>query len=145
MKKVYANSREQARAWYKKNADRVNTQRRRRYEEDSLYSDRVRSQSRKWSDRARPRLRLEVITHYSNGANVCKCCGEDHIPFLTIDHVNGGGLRHRRDLGNNFYPWLKRNGFPNGFQVLCMNCNFAKWRVGVCPHELETHCERARA
>jgi hypothetical protein len=25
-------------------------------------------------------------------------------------------------------------GFPPIFQVLCMNCNFAKGKLGFCPH-----------
>ncbi len=26
------------------------------------------------------------------------------------------------------------NGYPDGFQVLCANCNMAKDRPGGCPH-----------
>jgi hypothetical protein len=28
--------------------------------------------------------------------------------------------------GYGFYTWLKKNGFPEGLQVLCMNCNWVK-------------------
>jgi len=32
------------------------------------------------------------------------------------------------------YRWLKKQGYPKGYQVLCFNCNFASaW--GVCPHQ----------
>lgn len=34
--------------------------------------------------------------------------------------------------------WIIRNDFPDGFQVLCHNCNFAKGKKGnnnMCPHE----------
>jgi ABC-type uncharacterized transport system substrate-binding protein len=35
-----------------------------------------------------------------------------------------------------FYKWLARNGYPSGFQILCMNCNHGKSRNGgVCPHQ----------
>lgn len=38
--------------------------------------------------------------------------------------------------GYQTYYWLKRNGFPPGFNVLCWNC---QWGIhinkGKCPHE----------
>ncbi len=67
---------------------------------------------------------------------VCKCCGERRPEFLTIDHVDGGGSAHRKQVGC-VYRWLKRQGFPSGFQVLCYNCNCAKGFFGRCPHEAE--------
>ena len=36
--------------------------------------------------------------------------------------------------GDKLYRWLIRKNFPSGYQILCMNCNFAK---GKCSHELE--------
>jgi hypothetical protein len=31
---------------------------------------------------------------------------------------------------------LCKNGFPKGFQTLCMNCNWGKYRNGgQCPHK----------
>jgi hypothetical protein len=33
------------------------------------------------------------------------------------------------------YRWLVKNNFPKEFQILCHNCNFAKFRLGTCPHE----------
>lgn len=69
----------------------------------------------------------------------CACCGEDRIEFLAIDHIEGGGNLHRREAnlqpGTQFYCWLIREGFPDGFQVLCYNCNNAKAIYGVCPHQ----------
>jgi len=76
----------------------------------------------------------------------CQCPGCDiDIPeFLTIDHIFDDGAQHRRELsttgndrscvGATFYRWLIRNNFPKDrFQLLCMNCNFAKAKGG-CPH-----------
>lgn len=74
---------------------------------------------------------------------VCACCGEKQIEFLTIDHINDDGAEHRKSIwgkdsrsagGNRFYYWLRRNKYPSGFQVLCFNCNFAKFHFDVCPH-----------
>jgi hypothetical protein len=31
---------------------------------------------------------------------------------------------------------LRKNGFPEGFQVLCANCNIGRHiNGGICPHE----------
>lgn len=32
------------------------------------------------------------------------------------------------------YSWIIRNNFPEMFQTLCFNCNFAKAIFGECPH-----------
>jgi hypothetical protein len=81
--------------------------------------------------------KITVIEHYGNK---CACCGETNIVFLCIDHVNGGGNKHRKTLGDwgvgaNFYRWLINNNFPDGFRVLCHNCNFAYGEFGKCPHQ----------
>ncbi len=86
--------------------------------------------TRNWRDR----LIVEVMNAY--GGCVCRCCGENEVAFLSIDHVNGGGRKHRAvDKTGDIYSWLKRSKFPEGFQVLCMNCNWAKGKYGICPHE----------
>ena len=61
----------------------------------------------------------------------CACCGEAEFCFLTIDHINNDGNRHRSQPGSAtgyaIYRWLKKEGYPKGqFQVLCWNCNCAK-------------------
>ena len=78
-----------------------------------------------------------VLDQYGS---ICSCCGEHRVEFLTIDHINGGGHQHRESLkkkGKNFLFWLINNNFPEGYQVLCMNCNFSKGLFGYCPHERE--------
>ena len=85
------------------------------------------------------KLRLEVVTHYSHGTMACACCNEPEIEFLQIDHIkHRGGAEHRKEIGNGglrLYTWIRKHGFPPGFQVLCANCNHAKGRLGYCPHE----------
>lgn len=84
--------------------------------------------------RHRLKLRKEVLAHY--GA-VCNCCGETIEGFLTIDHIEGDGRKHREEIGTDaIYRWLKKNNYPTGFQVLCFNCNDAKRNKAVCPHQL---------
>lgn len=59
------------------------------------------------------------------------------LQFLALDHINGGGYAQRQETGGGgFYTWLKRNGYPQGFRVLCHNCNFGRQiNGGVCPHD----------
>lgn len=81
------------------------------------------------------RARLKAITHYGGK---CICCGETEIKFLSIDHIDGGGGKHRKIIGTNSSMWVIRNNFPSGFQILCHNCNMAKGIYGECPHNLQT-------
>lgn len=78
-------------------------------------------------------LRVQAFDAY--GGARCKCCGETHIEFLGIDHIDGGGNRHRKTISKYFYKWLKDNNYPSGFRVLCHNCNMARAFYGICPHE----------
>jgi hypothetical protein len=86
------------------------------------------------------RLKEEFLKHYGN---VCSCCGETIVQFLTLDHERGKGNDHRKELfkhnvgGTHMYKWLKRNNFPKGYTILCMNCNWSKRYSGICPHKLE--------
>ena len=86
----------------------------------------------------RIKLKLEIFVHYGGNPPQCACCGERHIEFLTIDHINNDGAKHRKETGNGdrFYRWLVKNNFPDGLQVLCWNCNCGK-RInsGICPHK----------
>ncbi|MFM9966734.1 MAG: hypothetical protein ACKV2Q_36640 [Planctomycetaceae bacterium] len=82
-------------------------------------------------------LKAEVMNAYGGA---CACCGESHIEFLTIDHVDGSGAEHRRRVGKGegIYRDLKARGFPkDGYQVLCLNCNIALGFYGYCPHRPE--------
>ena len=86
--------------------------------------------------------RMDVLEHYGGVPPVCFCCGESNIEFLAIDHINGGGTQERKQRNKNggvaWYEWFKRVGYPNGFQVLCHNCNSAKGYYGYCPHKTAT-------
>lgn len=89
--------------------------------------------------RYKEKERLKILKHYSGDPPRCACCGEKELAFLTIDHIKGGGNKHKKRIGKGilFYRWLKRNNYPKGFQVLCMNCNWGKYIKGVCPHQLK--------
>jgi hypothetical protein len=87
---------------------------------------------------SRQKLRIEVLTHYSKGKLRCACCGIKMLEFLGIDHIRGGGAKHKREVvGSHLYDWLKKNNFPKGFRVLCHNCNQSLGAYGYCPHGLK--------
>lgn len=72
-------------------------------------------------------LKLELLNHYSQNKLECNVCGFNDIDCLALDHINGGGsLDRKKEPSSYFYRRLKREGFPEGFQVLCNNCNWKK-------------------
>lgn len=80
------------------------------------------------------KLRADTLAAYGNK---CACCGESRPEFLAIDHINGGGGKHRKEVGggSRYFGWLRRNGYPPGYRVLCHNCNMAIAMYGSCPHQ----------
>ncbi len=58
------------------------------------------------------------------------------VDALTLDHIDGGGRKHMIQLfgyatgGRPFYRHLKREGWPPGYRVLCMNCQWIARRRG---------------
>lgn len=91
----------------------------------------ARRKERNWA------LKHAVWAQY--GGSICSCCGTREQEFLTVDHINGGGGKHRvalRQAGSaNIYRWLVEQQFPAGYRVLCMNCNWAIGLHGYCPHQ----------
>jgi hypothetical protein len=80
--------------------------------------------------------RLIVLRKYGGCIPKCDCCGEDRFEFLAIDHSKGGGNIHRKEIGAKagIFRWLIRNNFPDGFRILCHNCNLSLGFYGYCPH-----------
>jgi len=95
--------------------------------------EKYRAQRKRW----REKVKDEVLAAYGDK---CACCGESTHEFLCIDHVNGRGNEHRRKLGSpgghTFYSWLIKNNFPEGYRVLCYNCNNVISMYGYCPHQI---------
>lgn len=74
-------------------------------------------------------FKSSILAHYGNGKLACVKCGFSDIRALSIDHIDGKGVEHRKSLrrgGVPFYKWLVDNGYPEGYQTLCMNCQFIK-------------------
>lgn len=100
-----------------------------------------RSKNQQWykemHQRRRTELRLQVLSHYTNGTLKCQCddCNVIGQQFLTIEHINGGGRKDRLKYGNNarnFYASIVQRGFPKELTALCFNCNCAKSAHGYC-------------
>ena len=82
---------------------------------------------KRWQDATKQ----AVFDHYGWS---CSCCGETTKEFLCIDHVDGGGNKHRKTFTGPIYRLIKNEGFPEGYQTMCWNCNAAKAYYKVCPH-----------
>src|SRR4029077_3565092 len=114
--------------WREANRERYSVQRKRSYEK---HREMILLRKR---ERIRALVK-EAIEHYGGK---CACCNEAILWFLSLDHINGlpyGTSRKGRVGGHTFYAKLKRAGWPEGFQVLCYNCNCAKGFFGACPHK----------
>lgn len=105
-------------------------------------SEHRRERNRLNYQRTKKAYRLDSLCQYSKtNPPSCACCGESQYEFLAIDHINGGGNAHRREHNiGNISIWLHANNWPEGFQVLCHNCNMAKGLYGACPHTKESLC-----
>lgn len=58
------------------------------------------------------------------GGPTCVGCGEIEDCCLSLDHVKQDGylVRKIQGQGSSFYIWLRKNKYPEGFRVLCLNC-----------------------
>lgn len=123
-------------AWAARNPERIAAARKR--ERENLFADPERLERCRAAGREYWRAtRAAALHHYGD---LCECCGEHRPEFMAIDHVDGGGKEHRRQLaaqGKSIFLWLKENNYPYGFRLLCHNCNMARGFYGVCPHETE--------
>ena len=155
MKKIYANQKEKSRAYYMRHKIVIQERDRARSKaetKDPALREKRRVYVKQYFDshphakelhlirqrKSRDKLREETMLRYGGNPPRCQCCQESTRQFLAIDHINGGGCKHRKQLGSfgvNFYAWLRRNGWPDGYQVLCHNCNLAKGYYGACPHQ----------
>lgn len=130
------------RDYYRANKEKMqasNRERGRRKRQDPGFVASERKRGREyWADQ-----RHKAMMAY--GGYKCACCGETEPKFLSLDHIENDGASHRRELGYDgngkgassaTLSWMRKNNYPSGIQVLCMNCNFGKARNGgICPHQ----------
>lgn len=113
-----------AKLWRKANSEKIRMAKKEKY---NLNKVKILEAQRNYNNVIRNR----VMGHYSQGTPKCLQCGFSNMNALSIDHINGDGAKHRREVGGGYriYLWLIRNNYPDGFQVLCYNCNWLK-RLG---------------
>lgn len=84
-----------------------------------------------WASENRQKKRMIVLKHYSPKL-ICQRCGFEDVRALTVDHIAGGGCKHRKEVTGrshgslDFYKWIIKNNFPPMFQILCSNCQSIK-------------------
>lgn len=89
------------------------------------HGEEIKARNRK----AREDIKNEVLLHYGT---CCVDCGFADKRALQIDHIRNDGNIERAKLGGKnfsgyrFYQWLKKQGWPDGYQTLCANCNIIK-------------------
>ena len=104
-----------------------------RYSEGKTWNQVHREERSEYHKKLWTLLRDKAIEKYGSK---CVCCGLAEKPFLTFDHVEGGGRQHRKRLGGfGFLLWMEKNNYPPEIQLLCYNCNGAKRAFGACPHQ----------
>jgi hypothetical protein len=133
-KDKYGNSK--PRTLCKKHYSEYMAEKNKKYRE--LNPDKYRSHGKKSHDKYKNKMKMLALNHYGGDPPKCACCGESHIEFLCLDHIDGGGGKHRRDNNiSRMSVWVVQNNFPDGFRVLCVNCNHSLGIFGYCPHNKE--------
>lgn len=93
-----------------------------------------------YARRKRDEHKLQVINHYTDNDPKCANCGLDILSLLSIDHINNDGAEHKRKLFSGkrrgdtraVYKDIVEKNFPEGYQILCFNCNYHKEFVRRC-------------
>ena len=78
----------------------------------------------------------------------CECCGIKNPEFLSFQHANGNGKKHRDTFPRGVDPFLKDikdrgypvrfdlpDGTPIHIKILCHNCHYSTDHYGYCPHK----------
>lgn len=97
--------------WRKANRDKVNASKRK-------WSQKHPSKNAEYDKVFRANLKTKFFEIYGS---VCACCGESHIEFLTIDHINGRDSPRSHSI-EWFREAIKEKDFSK-FQTMCYNCN----------------------
>jgi hypothetical protein len=94
----------------------------------------------------REQAHAEALVKYSGfDPPRCVLCMYDNIVALQFDHVEGDGAifrrEHKHQTGKSLALWLRKQGWPTGYRVLCANCQcIERGRIGN--HGGHTHGPR---
>jgi len=92
--------------------------------------------SNRWAKDLYNKYKKIVFDYYGN---ICSCCGESHLEFLTIEHTLHNGKQHRKTKKSRIYKDIIDKGFPEDLTLFCSNCNFATRYGNACPHQVEKY------
>lgn len=67
--------------------------------------------------------RTQAVEHLGG---ICVHCKFDDVRVLQIDHIEGNGAEERRTKDRDTVLNSIANGFTEGYQLLCPNCNWIK-------------------
>ena len=76
-------------------------------------------------------LKMEFVLAYGG---CCSCCGEYRLELLTVEHIKNKGHKLIYDTTQLLMYKLKRLGWPEGYTVLCWNCNMSTSNGRPCVH-----------
>ena len=71
-------------------------------------------------------IRNNALQAVGNGVIACVKCGFSDIRALQIDHINGGGSKHKRSCSGSHEYYKTMIVYPEDYQLLCANCNQIK-------------------
>jgi len=100
-----------------------------RADDDKFYCQDHRRKIRENGERERRRIKKIVFDRLGRR---CVCCGITENSMLTIDHAINIGKQRSKE--GEIYSYLIKNNFPDGYSVMCFNCNISKYRLGICAH-----------
>lgn len=98
------------------------------------YRKKYPERQRKWNRNYIQNLRMEIITLLGGKCSNPNCLvpnGCSDVRCLQIDHVKGGGLKERKEIGagnSKYYKFVltKIKAGSKDYQLLCANCNWIK-------------------
>lgn len=122
-------------AWKTKNIDKIKSYHR-TFKKGYSYENK--GKIKKQEANRNRQLRLRALYVYGGHPPLCRCCGEPNIKFLTIEHKNGDGKKHRDEKKGSIYFAILKDVDFSRYEVLCYNCNCGKYHnKNICPHEEE--------
>jgi len=129
------------------------------------HREKFRASMKKWHRKNREKVRESSLLWYKNNKHFvrdatrkmklrvkellggkCGCCGVSEMEVLTVDHVFGrksdpaASITSGRGRDNTRYYKKILKAFESGvapreYALLCFNCNYSKYRGGVCFHK----------
>ena len=94
---------------------------------------------------------MKLFTKQKNDKTMCQCCKEYFLPhFFDVDHIHGkqeiSSVKQLQMIdyspkkhGKSLLKWLMTHKdkkiIYKHFQMLCINCNRAKFLYKTCPHQ----------